>query len=82
MTTSQVEFGVSKATASLHRESLADMGVLEKVGTTGKGTHYVLRRKGLTKGSKNSAWTERAHKGLKGLTNGKGGGRGEWGRFL
>jgi hypothetical protein len=29
-------------------------GVLEKVGITGKGTHYILSRKGLTKGSKSS----------------------------
>lgn len=33
------------------------MGVLAKVGTTGKGTHYVLVGKGLTKGSKGSRGT-------------------------
>jgi hypothetical protein len=31
------------------------MGVLTKVGTTGKGTHYVLAGKGLIKGSKGSS---------------------------
>jgi hypothetical protein len=29
-------------------------GVLEKIGTTGKGTYYVLSRKGLRKGSQGS----------------------------
>jgi len=32
-------------------DALAGRGVLARVGTTGKGTHYVLSRKGLTKGS-------------------------------
>lgn len=50
----QEEFGVSKPTASRHLETLADRGVLTKIGTTGKGTYYVLSRKGLTKGSKDS----------------------------
>ena len=50
----QEEFGVSKPTASRHLEALADRGVLTKIGTTGKGTYYVLSRKGLTKGSKDS----------------------------
>ncbi|UCF90571.1 MAG: DUF4062 domain-containing protein [Desulfobacterales bacterium] len=48
----QNEFGVSKQTASRHLEALMDRGVLTKVGTTGKGTYYVLSRKGLIKGSK------------------------------
>ena len=47
----QEEFGVSKPTASRHLEALAGRGVLAKIGTTGKGTYYVLSRKGLTKGS-------------------------------
>jgi len=50
----QEEFGVSKPTASRHLEALMDKGILTKIGTTGKGTYYVLSRKGLTKGSKDS----------------------------
>ncbi len=50
----QEEFGVSKPTASRHLESLVDRGVLTKIGTTGKGTYYVLSGKGLIKGSKDS----------------------------
>jgi len=48
----QDEFRVSKPTASRHLEALAERGVLTKIGTTGKGTYYVLSRKGLAKGSK------------------------------
>lgn len=50
----QKTFGVSKATASRDLEDMVRKGVLEKIGTTGKGTHYILDRKGLTKGSKGS----------------------------
>lgn len=50
----QERFGMAKPTASRHLEALASNGVLEKIGTTGKGTYYVLSRKGLTKGSKGS----------------------------
>jgi predicted HTH transcriptional regulator len=50
----QDEFGVSKATASRHLEALADKGVLTRIGTTGKGTYYVLSHKGLIKGSNGS----------------------------
>ena len=50
----QEEFGVSKPTASRHLDELATKGVLTKVGTTGKGTYYVLSRKRLIKGSKGS----------------------------
>jgi len=50
----QEKFGVAKPTASRHLEALASKGVLQKIGTTGKGTYYVLPRKGLTKGSKGS----------------------------
>ncbi len=50
----QDKFDVSKPTASRHLDVLSDKGLLAKVGTTGKGTHYVIRRKGLTKGSKGS----------------------------
>jgi ATP-dependent DNA helicase RecG len=48
-------FSASKPTASRELEQLRSMGVLTKVGTTGKGTHYVLVGKGLTKGSKDSS---------------------------
>jgi predicted HTH transcriptional regulator len=50
----QRAFGVSKPTASRDLEDMVRKGVLEKIGTTGKGTHYILDRKGLTKGSKGS----------------------------
>ena len=47
-------FGVSKPTATRHLNSLAKKGILQKVGTTGKGTYYILEKKGLIKGSKGS----------------------------
>ena len=50
----QEKFGVTKATASRHLEALADKGILIKIGTTGKGTYYVLSRKGLTNGPKDA----------------------------
>ena len=50
----QKTFGVSKPTASRDLEDMVRKGVLEKIGTTGKGTYYILDRKGLTKGSKGS----------------------------
>jgi hypothetical protein len=50
----QKTFGVSKPTASRDLEDMVRKGVLEKIGTTGKGTHYIFDRKGLTKGSKGS----------------------------
>jgi len=50
----QKAFGVSKPTASRDLEDMVRKGVLRKIGTTGKGTYYVLERKGLTKGSKGS----------------------------
>jgi len=46
--------GASRATASRELEALLSKGVLEKVGTTGKGTHYVLARKRIAKASKES----------------------------
>jgi len=49
------EFHVSKPTASRDLDELVKKGVFGKVGATGKGTYYELRRKGLTKGSKGSA---------------------------
>lgn len=48
----QNTFGVSKPTASRDLEELVRKGVLERIGTTGKGTYYIFDRKGLTKGSK------------------------------
>ena len=50
----QDAFGISKPTATRDLEGLRRKGVLVKVGRTGKGTHYVLNLKGLTKGSKGS----------------------------
>jgi len=50
----QKAFGVSKPTASRDLEDMLRKGILKKIGTTGKGTYYVLNRKGLTKGSKGS----------------------------
>ncbi len=50
----QDAFGVSKATATRDLEELRRKGLLVKVGRTGKGTHYILNLKGLTKGSKGS----------------------------
>ncbi len=61
----QERFGVSKPTASRDLEDLVSKGVFEKIGTTGKGTHYKVR-KGLTKGSKGS----RTRKGLTKDSNG------------
>ncbi len=45
--------GVAKRTAHRDLMDLVKKGVLEKIGTTGKGTVYVLR-KGAIKGSKGS----------------------------
>jgi ATP-dependent DNA helicase RecG len=42
----QKAFGVSKPTASRDLEDMLRKGILEKMGTTGKGTYYVLNRKG------------------------------------
>ena len=52
--------GVSKRTASRDLDNLVERGILERVGETGKGTHYVLKgsergqrgQNGVTKGSK------------------------------
>ena len=46
--------GASRATASRELEALLSKGLVEKVGTTGKGTYYVLARKRITKASKKS----------------------------
>lgn len=47
----QGDLAVSKPTASRDLELLRRIKVFTKVGSTGKGTYYVLSRKGLTKGS-------------------------------
>jgi len=47
----QETYAVSKPTASRDLEELVKKGVLKKVGRTGRGTHYILDRKGLTKDS-------------------------------
>ena len=45
---------VSKPTASRDLETLVRLGLLQKKGTTGRGTYYILGGKGLRKGSKGS----------------------------
>jgi predicted HTH transcriptional regulator len=47
----QKEFGVAKRTASLDLGELVTVGMIEKIGTTGKGVHYRLA-KGASKGQK------------------------------
>jgi ATP-dependent DNA helicase RecG len=42
---------VSRATATRDLDELFTKGILKKVGTTGKGTHYVLLKKRITKDS-------------------------------
>ena len=50
----QNSFKVSRATATRELETLLTEGLLEKIGTTGKGTHYVIAKKRLTKASNDS----------------------------
>jgi len=50
----QTACNVSRATASRDLEMLCASEVLKKVGTTGKGTHYVLARKRITNASNES----------------------------
>lgn len=57
--------GVSKRTAHRDLTDLVDKGLLERLGTTGKGTGYVLR-KGATKGSNGSSTKPRAKGAAKG----------------
>ena len=45
---------IKSAEIDLFSQELVRKGVLERVGTTGKGTHYIIKHKGLTKGSKGS----------------------------
>ncbi|HVA67019.1 MAG TPA: ATP-binding protein [Elusimicrobiota bacterium] len=51
----QEAFAVSKPTATRALDGLLRRGILQKKGTTGKGTYYVLNPKGLTKGSNDSS---------------------------
>ncbi len=44
--------GSTKKTATRDLDDLVAQGVLDRVGTTGRGTHYVLARKGAIKGTK------------------------------
>jgi ATP-dependent DNA helicase RecG len=44
--------GVTKKTASRDLDDLVTKGVFERSGTTGRGTHYILGRKGDIKGTK------------------------------
>ena len=44
--------GVTKKTASRDLDDLVEKGVFERSGITGRGTHYVLGRKGDIKGTK------------------------------
>jgi predicted HTH transcriptional regulator len=50
----QASVGVSRATATRDLDALFAKGVLEKVGTTGKGTYYVLSKKRLINASNES----------------------------
>ncbi|MDD2466755.1 MAG: hypothetical protein PHI97_22380 [Desulfobulbus sp.] len=49
----QSEFSTSKRTASRDLDEMISLGVIEKIGTTGKGVYYRLT-KGATKGPKGS----------------------------
>jgi len=74
----QNRFSVSKPTATRDLEDLVVKGILQRIGSTGKGTHYVLGRKRLMNGSNGSSIgppgerSSRAHKGLKRLTKHRG----------
>jgi len=55
--------GVTKKTASRDLDDLVSKGILERSGTTGRGTHYVLGRKGDTKGTKGTPAGPRSGRG-------------------
>jgi predicted HTH transcriptional regulator len=61
----QTLLGVAKRTAHRDLTELVERGILEKVGTTGRGTAYVLR-KGVIKGPKGPSVSS----GAKGATKG------------
>lgn len=44
----QKMFGVSRATSTWDLDMLRTIGIVEKIATTGKGTHYVITRKRIT----------------------------------
>jgi len=46
--------GVSRPTATRDLDELSKKGVLKRIGTTGRGTHYLLSKKRITKDSKES----------------------------
>lgn len=50
----RVSTGASRPTASRELDALLTQGIVEKIGTTGRGTYYLLARKRLTKASNNS----------------------------
>ncbi len=50
----QKKMEVSRTTVTRDLEHLQDLGIIRKVGTTGKGTFYVLQKKGLIKDSNES----------------------------
>ena len=54
----QTLFGVSKPTATRDLEQLRALGVLKRIGATGKGTHYVPAPKRLANGSNDSSDTK------------------------
>jgi len=66
--------GTTKKTASRDLDDLVIKGVLVKIGITGRGTHYVLARKGDKKGTKGTS-SGRALKGDKKGTKGTSSGR-------
>ena len=61
----QLLFGVAKRTAHRDLMDLVKKGILEKTGTTGKGTAYVMR-KGATKGPKGPSAASKAKGAAKG----------------
>ncbi len=59
----QTVTGTTKKTASRDLEDLVAKGVLTRAGTTGRGTHYVLARKGDRKGTKGTSARRRTRRG-------------------
>jgi DeoR/GlpR family transcriptional regulator of sugar metabolism len=60
-------FGVAKRTAHRDLVDLVEKGILEKIGTTAKGTAYELRKG--AKGVIRLIRSQRGHKGAKGAMN-------------
>jgi len=58
--------GSTKKTATRDLEDLIAQGVLQRVGTTGRGTHYVLARKRDRNGTKETSSTRRTQGDRKG----------------